>query len=495
MRQLLSIVALGTPLAIGCAAEDEGARVDTRGLAIAVLEAHTTCAEQGLGTHQFRIEEPVSGTYQIDAGNSLLFQYYDETNTVFFYTNSSLRMNGVIVDSGARSTVWELPGANGWPSLGAIDPETGTYAETDAVTFCFDYELYLNPNGYAHYGRRWGWDIAKTGYAPPVTLAAGSSFLAPYAVTVTSTGSTPEGLWIEGPVFLNNPTPYTPTIDAVTVMVGDLPATVTCPFALPHVLPAFTTATCDFTVDVPDTSDRLIYVDVVADGLVGVDRSLETASFSDHTTSYGDLDECVAVYDDHVAGQFLGTACATDGAKTFTYTAEIGPFEACGPFEVTNTAWFEGLDSGASETASYLVDGAVPCQDGCSLTPGYWKTHSEHGPARYDDTWAQLPAGADTAFFLSGQSYYRVLWTSNTAGNAYYTLARAYIAAQLNQLNGASFDAVGAAFAEATTLLETHAPSSIALSKKGAVRTRWLELATILDDYNNGLIGPGHCTE
>jgi hypothetical protein len=97
------------------------------------------------------------------------------------------------------------------------------------------------------------------------------------------------------------------------------------------------------------------------------------------------------------------------------------------------------------------IDINVPCGGGCTLTPGYWKTHSSYGPAPYDDTWAQI--GEDTIFFLSGQSYYDVLWT-NPEGNAYYILAHAYIAAQLNLLNGASAPAeVDVALAMADVLL------------------------------------------
>jgi hypothetical protein len=53
-----------------------------------------------------------------------------------------------------------------------------------------------------------------------------------------------------------------------------------------------------------------------------------------------------------------------------------------------------------------------------------------------------------------------------------------------------------AAFGEATTLLETYTPAEIgALKGNKAPRPTFLALATILDDYNNGYLGPGHCTE
>ena len=67
----------------------------------------------------------------------------------------------------------------------------------------------------------------------------------------------------------------------------------------------------------------------------------------------------------------------------------------------------------------------TPPSGGCTLTSGYWKTHSEFGPAPYNDTWAQLPNGASTTFFLSGKTYYQVLWTPAFMGNSYYILAHA----------------------------------------------------------------------
>ena len=103
--------------------------------------------------------------------------------------------------------------------------------------------------------------------------------------------------------------------------------------------------------------------------------------------------------------------------------------------------------------------------------------------------------GENTIFFLSGQSYYNVLWTSPN-GNAYYILAHAYIAAKLNQLNGADFTAAQSAFDTATGLFNTYTPAQIgALRGSSTLRAQFISLATILDNYNNGLIGPGHCSE
>lgn len=151
---------------------------------------------------------------------------------------------------------------------------------------------------------------------------------------------------------------------------------------------------------------------------------------------------------------------------------------------------YTGLVNGYQKQSLVRFDlPVIPPGGGCTLTPGYWKTHSIYGPASYDEIWALI--GEDTPFFLSDQSYYDVLWTA-PRGNAYYILAHAYIAAELNFLNGADSTAAQDAFDAATALFDVYTPADVA-GLKGAAKHAWTNLATILDNYNNGLIGPGHC--
>jgi hypothetical protein len=67
------------------------------------------------------------------------------------------------------------------------------------------------------------------------------------------------------------------------------------------------------------------------------------------------------------------------------------------------------------------------------------------------------------------------------------------MAAQLNMLNGASStSSVTAAMTWANTWFSTHSPSStLSKSEKQTV----LNYAALLDSYNNGIVGPGHCSE
>lgn len=124
---------------------------------------------------------------------------------------------------------------------------------------------------------------------------------------------------------------------------------------------------------------------------------------------------------------------------------------------------------------------------GCTHTQGYWKTHSEYGPAPYDDTWAMLDDGADTEFYKSGQTWYKVFWTP-VRGDTYYQLAHQYMAAHLSMLSGAWVPVeVHDAMDMAKDLFENNKPEEI--SKEYGY------LAELLDNYNNGIIGPGHCDD
>ena len=130
---------------------------------------------------------------------------------------------------------------------------------------------------------------------------------------------------------------------------------------------------------------------------------------------------------------------------------------------------------------------------GCTHTWGYWKTHSEYGPAPYDDTWAMLPNGADTPFFGTGKTYYQILQTTSAGGNKYIGLAHQYIAAELSVLSGASMPPeVQAGWFEAQALLIKYEGIQN-FPRRSADRRRAVQLATLLDQYNKGEIGPGHC--
>nr|MBA3453749.1 hypothetical protein [Deltaproteobacteria bacterium] len=72
-----------------------------------------------------------------------------------------------------------------------------------------------------------------------------------------------------------------------------------------------------------------------------------------------------------------------------------------------------------------------------------------------------------------------------------------YIAAQLNVANGAAMPAsVQTSFDAATAMLSSYTPAQAkALKNTNADKAKFTTLGFYLDQYNQGVTGPGHCSE
>ena len=65
----------------------------------------------------------------------------------------------------------------------------------------------------------------------------------------------------------------------------------------------------------------------------------------------------------------------------------------------------------------------------CTYSQGYWKNHAD--PSKhYDEAW-DIVGGPQALFFNANQGWLQVLDSQPEGGNAYYILARQYIAARL----------------------------------------------------------------
>jgi len=380
--------------------------------------------------------------------------------------------------------------------------ETGQSDDASVSVACYD--LTVTKDATPDFTRTWTWTLDKTADQTELTLSPGQTYDLGYHVTVDA--SPVDSDWsVSGSIWIENSHPSrAASLTGVSDNVDGVAATVDCP-AL--VVPAGGSLHCTYTADLPSGADR---TNTATATLQNYDFPSEGAPVASGTTDFsgtypvvfGDpglvIDECIDVSDSLVG--VLGTVCAADTPAVFDYLYTIGPYaepDDCGENRVDNTASFTTNDTGTTGEDSWTVTVTVPCGQGCTLTPGYWKTHSDYGPAPYDDTWALLSAGPDTPFFLSGQTFHEVLWTAPKGGNAYYILAHAYIAATLNFLDGASAPPeVMDAWNQATALFETYTPDAIgALKGNRPPRPDFLMYAGVLDMYNNGILGPGHCSE
>ena len=380
--------------------------------------------------------------------------------------------------------------------------ETGDSASASVDVNC--YALGVSKDADTSFTRTYHWTIDKSSTAPDaLTLNPGESYVYPYDVTVDLTGHTDSDFAASGNIHVHNPAPIDATINSVTdVISGGITADVDCGSAtFPYTLAAGDTLDCTYSADLPDDTTRtntatatLQNYDYDKDGVgtaSGTTDFTGTASVDFSGATKTKVDECIDVTD--TLQGFLGTVCVGDALpKTFHYTRTIQPTaDDCAGLIIDNTASFETNDTGATGSDDWEVVVTVPCQQGCTLTQGYWKTHSTYGPAKKADPTWDLIGGPDTTFFLSGQTWYQVFWTP-PKGNAYYILAHQYEAAKLNILSGASSTpAVDAAITWAENFFNTYTPTSWPKGLKNTI----VQNAGVLGSYNEGLTGPGHCSE
>jgi hypothetical protein len=124
----------------------------------------------------------------------------------------------------------------------------------------------------------------------------------------------------------------------------------------------------------------------------------------------------------------------------------------------------------------------VNAQANCTLTQGFWKNHGNSWPVE------QLLLGGTT--YTKAQAI--AILRTPPRGDATYILIHQLIAAKVNVASGADPTAVATVIANADAWLSAHPLGS---SPGGTDREAGIALAALLDTYNSGLTGPGHCGE
>lgn len=395
--------------------------------------------------------------------------------------------------------------------------ETGD--SDDAIVAVNCYGISVETSATTSFTRDWDWTINKTctpsSVADPIVVALGQIYEVFYNITVDAT-STDRDFAVAGEITIYNPNPYRDAelTEVFNAISPDITATIDCG-GLIHV-PAGGSLTCAYSGNLPDNTTRTNTATATLQNFAFADNG--TPSFSGTTDfsgsaniSFGDpsteIDACATITDSNPAfAAIFGDGVGACGQSVFNYVEDV-QFSApdnCGPQILTNMAVVTGDNTGtvyASDNCSIYFD--VRCEFGCTLSSGYWKTHNESffggASKKADPTWQLVqPNAENSVFFLSGQSWYDVLWTPSQ-GNVYYILAQVYIAAYLNVNNiedeiTADSSAVGTELAAALALFETFTPAQTA-GLNGRNRKEWNDLASTLDNFNNGLIGPGKCDE
>lgn len=366
---------------------------------------------------------------------------------------------------------FSCPGGGTYHNTATIDGST--ISDNASVTVnCYTPSISKDASGEA--SEIHSWDVDKS--VDPTSQNVQDGATAIYNWTVTLTEQINSSYSTSGSIIVTNPHPTRNLAGTVSDVLSDgTIAIVSCPATFP---PGDTT--CTYTAT-PGSAAATNTATLTA---YGIDYSF-TANVNWTTTVTG----TPAVITDNQEPDFDPNGLTVSSGGTWTQTDRyICPAANSGVyvngyapvFTDTNTVtvtWDGGTDSDTVQTT-------VRCFI-CTRTIGYWQTHSSYGPAPYDATWngqENLP------FFSSGKTWYQAI-TISPGGNAYWILARQYIGALLNQQRGANTSAITTQLARAAQLLSMYTPSNVPRS----LRAEFTALATTLDNYNNGVTGPGHC--
>jgi hypothetical protein len=177
--------------------------------------------------------------------------------------------------------------------------------------------------------------------------------------------------------------------------------------------------------------------------------------------------------------------------KDFTYQRIVGPYSAAGSYPVDNTVTVTSSD-GATNSSSAHVTVNVP-SNGCTLTIGYWKNHQSQ-TAKYLPIWLGIPNASASVQVMIPTQASSVLGFGGQASNGFNKLLGQLLGAKLDIASGADSSAVASTISAADAFLASHPASSwstLAKAQQQQVNS-WMSQ---LDNYNNGLTGPGHCTQ
>ncbi|HMA40773.1 MAG TPA: hypothetical protein VKP10_11885 [Gemmatimonadales bacterium] len=377
--------------------------------------------------------------------------------------------------------------------------ETGQSDGASVTVNC--YALSVTKDASTTYDRTYTWKIDKSADQSSLTLALNQSFVVNYSIVVSETFAD-ANIAASGNITVHNPAPIAAPLTKVADAVSGVgAATVDCGVTFPYNLAAGGDLKCTYSITLPDITSRTNTATATLQNTPSGTTDFTGTADVKFGTPSSETDECIVVSDTY-AGD-LGTVCAVDAPKTFTYSRTIGPYATPGTYTVDNTASFVTNDQGTTDDDSWTVNVNVPGV-GCSLTIGYWKTHAGFGP-QADMVTALLPiqlgtVGGAKSIQVTTASLAVQLLSFNGSNNVFdgsngiNKLYAQLLGAKLDIANGSDGSAVASTITAADAFLATHNStdwSGLTKPQKNLV----LSWVATLDQYNNGLIGPGHCSQ
>jgi hypothetical protein len=141
-------------------------------------------------------------------------------------------------------------------------------------------------------------------------------------------------------------------------------------------------------------------------------------------------------------------------------------------------------DGGSGRSALSVTLGSSTTIQGldCTYTQGFWKTHPE--------AWPVTSVTLGTVSYTAAQAL--LILGEPVNGNGLVALAHQLIATKLNGANGANLATVSAAVAAADAMIGGLVVPPLGSGSLATSLTS--SLTQTLDDFNQGITGPGHCT-
>jgi hypothetical protein len=166
-----------------------------------------------------------------------------------------------------------------------------------------------------------------------------------------------------------------------------------------------------------------------------------------------------------------------ESGVTANSTSEL---EANTQYVVRVTAKGYGTYTNSAPTSNMVVQTSPPTRN-CTFTQGYWKNHEENWPV------SSLTLGS----VVYTKAQLLDILNEPAQGNGLLILAHQLIAAKLNIAYGADPSAAASTIAAADAQIGALVipPVGSGFLAPNTVNAK----AKTLDDYNNGIIGPGHC--
>ncbi len=186
----------------------------------------------------------------------------------------------------------------------------------------------------------------------------------------------------------------------------------------------------------------------------------------------------------------LSTIAASCGTTlNVSVRTEMEQYDAAGTLIGSHYGFAYGPHEIGDPTAhhcqfSYTICCAPPQNSGCTYTQGYWKNHSIFASKKNKKPW---PISENT--MLCGMTWFNILNTPPSVGNTWMILAHQWIAAKLNVAKGASVPPIVASTLTDGGNMLANSCSGISMIDKPEA----IGYSMVLDKYNNGLLGPGHC--